>query len=76
MYYQLPLILTAMLHADLLNEFANDAELTQKSDNYTVIASLKSEPISKLINRILGLWLLKSSRLKIVSNSVFENTCF
>ena len=43
------------------NDVANDAESTQKSKNYVIIASLKSETIGKLINRIPGFGLLISS---------------
>ena len=44
-----------------LNDVAIDAESTQKSKNYVIIVSLKSEPIGKLINRIPGSRLFKSS---------------
>ena len=44
-----------------LNDGANDAESTQKSKNYVIIASLKSETMGKLINRIPGSRLLISS---------------
>ena len=37
-----------------LNDVANNAESTQKSRNYATIASLKSETMGKLINRIPG----------------------
>ena len=43
-----------------LNDVANDAESTQKIENYVIIASLKRETIGKLINRIPGLRLLIS----------------
>ena len=42
----------------VLNDVANDAESTQKSKNYAIIASLKSETMGKLINRIPGSRLL------------------
>ena len=46
----------------VLNDVANDAESTQKkSKNYAIIASLKSETMGKLINRIPGLRILISS---------------
>ena len=45
----------------LLNDVANDAESTQKLKNYVIIASLKSDTMSKLINRIPGSRLLISS---------------
>ena len=32
-----------------LNDVANDAESTQKKENYVIIASLKSESVGKLI---------------------------
>ena len=41
----------------ILNDIANNVEWTQ----YVIIASLKSEPMGKLINRIPGLRLLISS---------------
>ena len=37
-----------------LNDVANDVESTQKNKNYVIIASLKSELMGKLINRIPG----------------------
>ena len=77
---QLLLILTALLHADLINvghltacvyqvmvmfhffyNVANNAVSTQKFDNYAIFASLKSETMGKLINKIPGLRLLISS---------------
>ena len=45
-----------------LNDVANDAESTQKSKNYVIIASLKSEAMDKLINRIPGSHLSISNR--------------
>ena len=39
----------------------NDAESTQKIENYVIIASLKRETIGRLINRIPGPRLLISS---------------
>ena len=45
----------------LLNDVANDAESTQKLKNYVIIASLKSETMCKLINRIPGSRILISS---------------
>ena len=47
-----------MMTLHFLNDVANDAELTQ---NYIIIASLKSETMGKLINRIPGSRLLISS---------------
>ena len=44
-----------------LNDVANDAESTQKLKNYAIIASLKSETVCYLINRIQG------SRILILS---------
>ena len=44
-----------------LNYVANDAESTQKIEKYVIIASLKSETMGKLINRITGSRLLISS---------------
>ena len=54
-----------------LNDVANDAESTQKNENYAIIATLKSESVGKLINRIPGLRLfdIKFTRLR------FENAC-
>ena len=46
-----------------LNDAANDANSTQKIQNYVIVASLKSETMGKLINRIAGLHLLMSSLL-------------
>ena len=37
-----------------LNDVTNDTNLTKKSKNYIIIASLKSETMGKLINRIPG----------------------
>ena len=44
-----------------LNDVANDSESSQKIENYTIIASLKSETMGKLIKRMPGLRLLISS---------------
>ena len=44
-----------------LNDVANDAESTQKPKNYVKIASLKSETMGQLINRIPGSHILISS---------------
>ena len=44
-----------------LNDVANDAESTQNSTNYVIIASLKRETMGILINRIPGSRLLISS---------------
>ena len=41
-----------MMTLHFLNDVANDPELTQKIDNYVIIASLKSKAMDKLINRI------------------------
>ena len=49
-----------MITLHFLNDVANDAQLTQKFENYIIIASLKSETMGKLINRIPGLHLLIS----------------
>ena len=35
-----------------LNDVANDTESTQKIENYALIASVKSETMDKVINRI------------------------
>ena len=43
-----------------LNDVANDAKST-KNENYVIIASLKSETMGKLIDRIPGSRLLISS---------------
>ena len=48
-----------MLH--FLNDVANDAKSTQKIEYYAIIASLMSETMGKLINRIPGSRLLISS---------------
>ena len=44
-----------------LNVVANDVESTRQFDNCVIIASLKSEPMVKLIKRIRGSRLLISS---------------
>ena len=44
-----------------LKSVANDAESTKKNENDVIIASLKSETMGKLINRIPVLRLLISS---------------
>ena len=44
-----------------LNDITNDAESIQKNENYVIIASLKSETMGNLINRLPGSWLLISS---------------
>ena len=49
-----------------LNDVANDTESTQKSKNYVIVASLKSESMGKLINR------LPDTRLTRLG---FENEC-
>ena len=49
-----------------LNDVAYDAESTKKSEKDVIIASLKSETMGKLKNRIPGLRLLMPS---------FENAC-
>ena len=50
-----------MMTLHFLNDVANDAESTQKIENYVIIASLKSETMGKLINRIPESRLLISS---------------
>ena len=45
----------------VLNDVANDAESTQKIENYVIIASLESETTGELISRIPGPRLLISS---------------
>ena len=44
-----------------LNDVANDTESTPKIENYVIMASLKTETIGIVINRIPGLHLLISS---------------
>ena len=44
-----------------LNDFANYSESSQKLKNNVIIASLKSETMDKLINRIPGSRILVSS---------------
>ena len=44
-----------------LNDIANALNQQKKGENYVIIASLKSETMGKLINRIPGLRLLRSS---------------
>ena len=43
-----------------LNDVANDAESTQKIENYVTIPSLKRETIGRLIKRLPGFRLLIS----------------
>ena len=43
-----------MMTLHFLHDVANDAESTQKIENYVIIAGLKSETMCKLINRIPG----------------------
>ena len=43
-----------------LNDVANDAESNTKIKNYVTIASLKSETMDELINRIPGSYFLTS----------------
>ena len=50
-----------MMTLHFLNDVADDAESIQKSKNYVIIASLKSETMGNLINRIQGSRLLISS---------------
>ena len=50
-----------MITLNFLNDIANDAESTQKIENYVIIASLKSETMGNLIIRIPGSCLLISS---------------
>ena len=58
-----------MLH--FLKDVANEAESAQNSKNYLIIASLKSETIGKLINRIPSSHLLIATLLRLG----FENAC-
>ena len=44
-----------------LNNVVNDVQIDKKINNYVIIASLKSESLGKLINRIAGSRLLISS---------------
>ena len=44
-----------------LSDGANDTESTQKENKYAIIASLKSETMDKLLDRIPGLRLLITS---------------
>ena len=44
-----------------LNDVANDAQINTKVENFVNIASLKSQTMGKLINRIPGSRLLISS---------------
>ena len=46
----------------LLNDVAYDAELTQKKKKYVIIASLKSETMDKLMDRV-PVWCLLISSL-------------
>ena len=55
-----------MMTLHFLNDFANDAESTQKSKNYAIIASSNSKTIDKLINASFD---IKFTRLG------FEDAC-
>ena len=59
-----------------LNDVANDAETAQKFENYIIIASLKSETMGNLINRIPGSRLLitslPGSALRILVESLVQ----
>ena len=57
----------------LLNDVANDAESTQKIENYVILASMKSETIDKLINRIPRLRLLISSLPGVAFRTLVES---
>ena len=50
-----------MMTLHFLNDVANDSESSQKLKKYVIIASLKSEKMGKLINRIPGSRILMSS---------------
>ena len=52
-----------------LNDVANDAE-SYKIENYVIIASLKSETMGKLINRIPGSLLLISSLVSLPGSAL------
>ena len=59
-----------------LNDVVSDIELTRKSIKlYVIIASLKTEPTCKLINRIPGLRLLISSKPGKASRMHVESFC-
>ena len=58
-----------------LNDVANDTESSQKLKNYVIIASLKSETMGKLINRIPGSHLLISSLPGSVLRTHIESLC-
>ena len=47
--------------SQFLNDVANDAESSQKNENFVIIANLKSETMGKLINRIPRARFLTSS---------------
>ena len=55
------LLYLVMMMLHFLNDVANDAESTQKIENYVIIASLKSETMGKLINRTSGSHFMISS---------------
>ena len=60
---------------NFLNDAANDAESTQKSKNYVIIASLKSEIMGKLINKIPDSRLLISSLPGLALRTRVESLC-
>ena len=62
--------MTSQLH--FLNDSLNDAESTQKS-KYVIIASLESEIMGKLINRIPSSRLLISSLLGSALRTLVES---
>ena len=62
----------AMMTLHFLNDVANDAESTQKSKDYAINPSLKSETMGKLINRIPGPCLLISSFTGSAANKRFK----
>ena len=61
----------AIMTLHFLNGIANDAESIHKSKNTSYFASLKSETMGKLMNRIPGSRLLISSSTRLG----FENAC-
>ena len=52
---------------------ADDVEIDAKINNYFIIVILKSEPIGKLRNRILGSHLLISSLPDLISRTHVES---
>ena len=58
---------------DVLHDVVNDAELSQKTNNYAKIANLKSATMGKLINITPGSRLLISGLAGLASRTYVES---